>query len=81
MCKTCGVNVYQHPKGGTFKAVLPTNFHIEQGDVGCLLPDVMRPTTHINYENRLLDSADNLPKCKAFPGGALMNNDGTIKEA
>jgi hypothetical protein len=63
-CKTCGVKVYQHPKSGAFKAVLPTNFHIEQGEVGCLLPDSMKPTSHVNYENRLLDCSDALPKVR-----------------
>lgn len=83
MCKTCGVNVYQHPKSSIYKAILPTNFHIEQGDFGCLLPDALKPTLHVNYENRLLDSSDDLPKYKAFhfePNAVLLNNDGSIKE-
>jgi hypothetical protein len=56
MCKNCGVKVYQHPKSAVFKAVLPINFHIEQGGVGCLIPDNLKPTAHMNYENRCVYS-------------------------
>ena len=80
-CKRCGVNVYQHPLSKPFTVVLPTNFRIEQGDVGQMLPEELKPTMHINYENRQWDHADDLPKFKTFPSaGVVMNNDGSVKE-
>lgn len=81
-CKTCGVCVYQQPKSKPFTAVLPVNFRIEQGGVACALPDNLKPTFHLNYENRLLDSADDLPKFKEFPGenAVMLNNDGSLNE-
>jgi hypothetical protein len=42
-----------------------------------LLPEELKPTVHINYENRLLDMLDSLPKFVAFPGAEKVNNDGT----
>lgn len=75
------MNVYQHPLSKPFTVVLPTNFRIEQGDVGQMLPEELKPTMHINYENRQWDHADVLPKFKTFPSaGVVMNNDGSVKE-
>jgi hypothetical protein len=39
-------------------AVPPTVFHKYDG----LLPENYRPSMHINYENRMMDSLDDLPK-------------------
>ena len=43
------------------------------------LPDNLKPTAHINYENRMWDFSDSLPKFAAFPPNNQMNNDGTLK--
>ena len=35
---------------------------------------------HFNYENRLFDWQDNLPKFKTFPSSPRLNNDGTVQQ-
>ena len=81
-CSKCGCLVYQYPEGANFRALLPTNFHIEDG-INCTLPDKYRANCHVNYENRQMDSHDPLPKFKTFPwtagvegSGIMMNNHG-----
>ena len=74
-CSKCGVMVNQHPDGADFYAVLPTNFHIEDG-VNCKLPEKYLPKAHVNYENRQYDSCDKLPKFKVFPPGPMVDNQG-----
>jgi hypothetical protein len=87
-CSMCGGFVYQCPKGAPFKAVMPTTFQIENPDpsvscgVNSKLPAHMLPQAHVNYENRLMDIQDDLPKFKTFPSvpnAVLLNNDGTPK--
>ena len=74
-CSKCGTMVYQHPEGADFRAILPTNFHIEDG-VNCKLPEKYLPTMHANYENRQYDSCDQLPKFRCFPPNGMMDNQG-----
>lgn len=77
-CGDCGSGLWQHPEGADFRAVFPVNFQIEDAEgPGCKLPSMYLPQLHVNYENRLMDSADSLPKCKVWPGGEMLNNDGT----
>ena len=71
--------VYQHPEGADFRAVLPTNFHIEDG-VNCKLPKQYLPQIHVNYENRQYDAYDQLPKFKCFPPAGMMNNQGQLQQ-
>ena len=78
-CAKCGVMVYQHPDGANFRAILPTNLHIEDG-VNCQLPKKYLPTMHCNYENRQYDASDDLPKFKCFPPQGLMDNQGKLKQ-
>ena len=78
-CSKCGVMVYQHPDGADFRAILPTNFHIEDG-VNCKLPKKYLPQIHVNYENRQYDACDQLPKFKCFPPKGLMDNEGHLKQ-
>ena len=74
-CSKCGVLVYQCPKKAPFRAILPTNFHIEDG-VSCKLPEKYMPRAHINYENRQYDWKDPLPKFKEFPPHGRLDNNG-----
>merc|ERR1712141_533219 len=70
-CAKCGSMIYQCPEGAQFRALMPTNFHIEDG-VSCKLPQKYLPKAHINYENRQYDWFDELPKYKTFmPGGKM----------
>lgn len=82
-CATCGGGLYQRPAGETFYAVFPTTFQIEtvtsDNDVpSSLLPAYLQPTVHVNYENRLMDFHDNLPKYKSNFGSRRVNNAGEI---
>ena len=74
-CSKCGCIVYQYPKHANFRAILPTNFHLEEG-TDCRLPDEYLPKAHINYENRHYDRLDDLPKFKAFPPQGRVDNSG-----
>ena len=74
-CAKCGCMIYEYPEGATFRAILPTNFHIEDG-VCCKLPEKYMPKSHINYENRQYDWHDQLPKFKVFPPAGLVDNQG-----
>ena len=74
-CSMCGCLIYAHPEGENFRAVLPTNFHIENG-VSCKLPEEYLPKVHVNYENRQYDWKDNLPKYKTFPPDGVVDNEG-----
>ena len=65
-CEKCGCCVYQAPEGYSFRGIFPTNFHIEDG-INCTLPEEYLPKFHVNYENRLTDWHDPLPKYKTFP--------------
>lgn len=77
-CKHCGSSVYQHPDGADFKATFPATYHIQDASgPGCKLPSEYLPQAHINYENRLMDSTDSLPKFKVWPSGERVENDGT----
>jgi len=67
-CSECNTEIHHGPVGAPFRAISPTNFHIEDGKV-CLLPADLMPKVHLNYENRLFDASDNLPKYKDFPAG------------
>jgi hypothetical protein len=81
-CTECGCRIYQHPDDRGFRSLFPPTFHIEDkyGTInnGCLLlPPEMMPKAHINYESRLRNFEDDLPKFKEWPDGERLNNDGT----
>jgi hypothetical protein len=86
ICKQCGTGLYQRPKGVDFYATFPSTFQIEtstkESFPSSLLPSHLLPKNHANYENRLHDFHDSLPKYKAFPGAnaVLMTNEGEIIE-
>ena len=74
-CAECGSFVYQRPKGAKFHALSPSTFHIETPvhddpanvcGISSRLPDHLLPTAHINYENRVRDHFDDLPKFQTF---------------
>ena len=75
-CKTCMAPVYQGPEGGPFKAAFPRMFQISDGK-SCKLPAELMPQAHLNYENRLWDCNDDLPKMGCFSDP--VNNNGTPK--
>ena len=74
-CAKCGCMIYEYKEGANFRAIPPTNFHIEDGAC-CKLPEKYMPKSHINYENRQYDWHDQLPKFKAFPPEGLVDNQG-----
>ena len=76
-CSKCGVSLWQGPEGAPFRAIFPTNFHIEDGVV-CKLTEKYLPKAHINYENRHYDWCDKLPKFKCFPDSPMMDNEGKL---
>ena len=86
-CANCGAIVFQGPKDAPFRAITPASLKIQVEDasfpcgVSCKLPADLLPSAHINYENRLYDYADDLPKFSSMPGGAMVTNDGTPIEA
>ena len=81
-------HIYQCPDGAGFRAILPVNFHIEAAaddpNIPCgkssKLPNELMPTAHTNYENRVMDVHDDLPKFTAFSSSPRLNNDGTRYE-
>ena len=79
-CSECGCGIYQCPRNADFKALFPTNFQISEGAC-CMYPDTLKAQAHINYENRVSDANDSLPKFKVWPGGQMCNSDGSIIDA
>lgn len=83
-CTHCGCHIYQHLDGVDYRAVFPANFHIETNDasvpcgVSCKLPKQLWPTQHFNYENRLMNATDDLPKYTTFQSSPRLNNDGSL---
>ena len=86
-CTECGSFLFQRPKGATFRALDPASFHLETEEPNnlcgksCKLPDSLLPTAHYNYENRLYDFNDDLPKWMTFAisqgnPGIRLTNDG-----
>lgn len=90
-CTGCGTHIYQRPEGAPFFAMFPLNFRIanvdnpsfkegENSEKNCLLPKELWPRLHLNYENRLKDWDDSLPKYQTFRNGPECENDGTVKQ-
>ena len=80
-CSSCGTGLYQCPEGAGFRAVYPTNFHMScstDNEKEVLLPPCLLPATHINYENRLFDWHDPLPKFQVWNNGVRMTNTGEV---
>jgi len=76
-CTECGSPVYQAPEGADFRAFYPRTFEgYVDGKVNTL-PDHLKPKFHINYENRMWDSNDELPKFACFPPDNMVQNDGS----
>lgn len=75
-CVECGCFIYQRPQGASFRALSRTTFHIEgkfEGDpdanvcgTSCMLPPELLPKMHVNYENRVMNHYDDLPKYRTF---------------
>ena len=79
-CTECGSPVYQSPEGAPFRAFYPRSFDGYVNGKCNKLPVDLMPTIHINYENRMYDFNDDLPKFLVWPGGVMCNNDGSLKE-
>lgn len=61
-CTECGTTLYQHQEGGEHNGVeyvglFPANFLLEGK-----IPAAWSPQAHLDYENRLMDVIDPLPK-------------------
>ncbi|MHC4894101.1 MAG: GFA family protein [Planctomycetota bacterium] len=83
-CATCHGPVVQHPDGAPFRVVFPINLELGRGEAGedhgaDRIPDEWAPQMHLNYENRLFDWSDGLPKFKVFVGGDELAEDGHAK--
>lgn len=80
-CSICGTILDQGPPSvGVYRNVHPANFHIEDGK-SALLPKEFQPLIHHQYENRMLDWHDDLPKWSSFPNvSKRMDNLGNIIE-
>ena len=77
-CTKCGCHIFQKPSDAKFRGLLPVTFKIENNKYETSrvkLPESMQPTGHANYENRLLDYNDMLPKFLKFPPGPRVNSD------
>ncbi len=90
-CTECGSFIYQRPEGAGFRALSPVTFQIEtvvdaddersMCGVSCLLPEKLRPTAHYNYENRVRNYYDDLPKYRTFKAREVMlTNEGDVIE-
>lgn len=85
-CVECGCMIWQGPreirgfgKPCPWKTFMPTCFRFEQGEKGAKLPRRLLPWVHFNYENRLMDVDDTLPKFDSFPGLGVVSNGGHAK--
>ena len=81
-CSSCHGPVMQYQEGMGFRAVFPVCLDLGRGDVGSdhgadRIPEELRPKMHLNYENRLFDWDDQLPKFRVFPPDDPLNSDGT----
>jgi hypothetical protein len=80
-CSKCGSAVWNAKKGTPFVCAFPASFGILNAEApnngARLLPVRFRPTAHINYESRMFDQEDSLPKFKGFAQqGCLLTNAG-----
>ncbi len=90
-CSNCGSFIYQRPQGAGFRALSPVSFQIEtklsENDetnvcgVSSILPEELWPMAHYNYENRVRNHYDALPKYRTFKhGGVRLTNEGEVVE-
>lgn len=85
-CKRCHGPVMQFQEGMGFRAVFPVLLDLSRGEPGSdhgadRIPDELRPAVHLNYENRLFDWDDHLPKFKVFPPDDPLESDGSRIES
>jgi hypothetical protein len=72
-CKNCGCLIHQGPIGENFRAVMPATL---RRDV-LLFSEDLQPKLHLNYESRLYNHQDDLPKYEGFPpSGKQLSNTG-----
>ena len=80
-CTECGCALYQGPEGAPFKAYYPRQLKGYVKGKDNKYPADLAPTAHINYENRVFDWADSLPKYSAFPSSTPLDNAGNPIES
>ena len=71
----------QGPEGAPFRAFYPRYFNGYIEGKSNALPEALTAKVHFNYENRMWDFNDDIPKFAAFPPNNPVNNDGTPKIA
>eukprot|EP00658_Telonema_sp_P-2_P077642 TRINITY_DN706_c0_g1_i2.p2 TRINITY_DN706_c0_g1~~TRINITY_DN706_c0_g1_i2.p2 ORF type:complete len:108 (-),score=18.38 TRINITY_DN706_c0_g1_i2:84-407(-) len=81
-CTECGAGVYQCPEGAGFRALFPPSLSFPENEGRdekiCQLPESLRPTRHVNYENRTHDAEDSLPKFLVFGPDGEVDNSGNF---
>jgi len=80
-CSSCHGPVTQYRDSNEFRVVFPVTLDLGRGEASDdhgadRLPDALAPQAHINYENRLFDWSDSLPKFKDYPGRTLLDDAG-----
>ena len=83
-CASCHGPVMQHPADAPFRVVFPVNLDLARGQAGDdhgadRIPDELAPSMHLNYENRLFDWHDDLPKYKVFVPDDELDSGGHLK--
>lgn len=74
-CSECMVPLYQKPEESfPFVAVFPPTFVSRDQK----LPANCQPQMHINYEKRVRDVDDDLPKFKTWPFEEECHKDGSV---
>ena len=80
-CWECGSQFCQGPENLPFRAFYPRFMDGYVDGKSNKLPENLCPKMHINYENRMWDYNDDVPKFAAFAPNNPLNNDGTPKTA
>jgi len=74
-CTECACPIYQASKGKGIRATFPRMFDCYGADnKSPMMKPEHCPTSHVNYENRCIDSCDNLVKYKCFPPMNILTN-------
>jgi hypothetical protein len=67
-CSACGGQIAQDPKAAPFIGTFPATYDENKGKYPITtLDSFFKPNMHLNYENRLMDISDDLPKYLDFP--------------
>ena len=78
ICKKCDCHIFRKSYDAKFHGLLPVTFKVENNkdETSRLkLTESMNTTGHINYESRLLEYNEILPKFLKFPPKSRVNSD------